>query len=68
MILAIESRDRQFLIEKIFYNIQFKDPHQNLAEKKPKIIETKNNYKVNRHVCQSPFWALLKTFTFIRSR
>ena len=33
---AIESRDRQFLIEKLIHNIEFKDHYQNLTEKSQK--------------------------------
>ena len=51
---TFEGRDRQFLIEKLIHNIEFKDHYQNSTEIKPEIIETiENNYKVNRHVYQS---------------
>ena len=53
---TIESRDRQFLIEKLIHNIEFKDHYQNSTEKKPEITETiESNYKVNRRVYQSLF-------------
>ena len=55
---TIESRDRQFFIEKIIHNIEFKDHYQ-----KPKIIERiGNNYKVNRRVYQSPFPDIAESF------
>ena len=60
---TIENRDRQFLIEKLIHNIEFKDRYQNLTEKKPKIIETiENSYKVNRCVYQSLFSDIAKSF------
>ena len=60
---TIESRDRQFLIEKLIHNIEFKDHYQNSTEKKPKIIETiESNYKVNRRVYQSLFPDIAENF------
>ena len=60
---TIENRDRQFLIEKLIHNIEFKDRYQNLTEKKPKIIETiENSYKVNRCVYKSLFSDIAKAF------
>ena len=35
---ATESRDRQFLIEKLIHNIEFKDHYANSARKKSEII------------------------------
>ena len=47
---TIESRGRQFLIGKLFHNIEFKDHYQN-SQKNPETIGTINsNYKVNRRV------------------
>ena len=47
---TIESRGRQFLIGKLFHNIEFKDHYQN-SQKTPETIGTINsNYKVNRRV------------------
>ena len=60
---TIENRDRQFLIEKLIHNIEFKDRYQNLTEKKPKIIETiENSYKVNRCVYKSLFSDIATAF------
>ena len=60
---TIESRDRQFLIEKLIHNIEFKDHYQNSTEKKPEITETiESNYKVNRRVYQSLFLDIAENF------
>ena len=60
---TIESRDRQFLIEKLIHNIEFKDHYQNSTEKNPQIIETiESNYKVNRRVYQSLFPDIAENF------
>ena len=55
---TIESRDRQFLIEKTIHNIEFKNHYQ-----KPNIIERiGNNYKVNRRAYQSLFPDIAESF------
>ena len=55
---TIESRDRQFLIEKTIHNIEFKNHYQ-----KPKIIERiGNNYKVKRRAYQSLFPDFAESF------
>ena len=60
---TIESRDRQFLIEKLIHNIAFKGHYQSSTEKKPKIVETiENNYKVNRRMYQSLFSDITERF------
>ena len=60
---TIESRDRQFLIEKLIHNIEFKDHYQNLTEKKPEIIQTiEDNFKVNRRAYQFPFSDIAESF------
>ena len=53
---TIEDRDRQFLIEKIIYGVEFSNPHANSVEKKPEIIDTaEKNYNISRHVYQYIF-------------
>ena len=60
---TIESRDRQFLIEKLIHNIAFKGHYQSSTEKNPKIVETiENNYKVNRRMYQSLFSDITESF------
>ena len=60
---TIGSRGRQFLIEKLIRNIEFRDHYQNSIEKKPNIIETiEANYKVNRRVYQSIFSDIAESF------
>ena len=60
---TIESRDRQFLIEKLIHNIAFKGNYQSSTEKNPKIIETiEKNYKVNRRMYQSLFSDITESF------
>ena len=49
----IEEKSKQFLIEKIIHNVEFKNPYNTETEKKPEIIETvESNYKVARRVYQ----------------
>ena len=49
----IEEKSKQFLIEKIIHNVEFKNPYNIETEKKPEIIETvESNYKVARRVYQ----------------
>ena len=53
---TIESRAREFLIEKLMHDIEFKDHYANSMEKNPDITETvEDNYKVSRRIYQSLF-------------
>ena len=63
---TIKSIGRQFLIERLIHNMEFKDHYQNSKEKNPEIIETiENSYKVNRCVYLSLFQTCLKAFLSI---
>ena len=52
----IEEKDKQFLMEKIIYEVEKKTPHAVETEKKPEIItEIEKNYRIGRRVYQSLF-------------
>ena len=60
---TIKSIGRQFLIERLIHNMEFKDYYQNSKEKNPEIIETiENSYKVNRCVYLSLFSDMSESF------
>ena len=51
-----EERDKQFLVEKIIYGVEFQNPYKNSIEKKQEMIETvEKNYKIIRRVYQYLF-------------
>ena len=60
---TIEQRDRQFLIEKIIHDIEFKNPYENSIEKNTEIIDrVEKNYKILSRVYQSLFVDLADAF------
>ena len=60
---TIEKKYRQFLIEKIIHEIEFKNPYEISNEKKPEIINiVKKNSRISRRVFQSLFNDIADSF------
>ena len=67
----IEERDREFLVEKIIHDVEFKNMIGNSIEKKPEIIETvQNSYKIIIRVYQHVYADIanfFRIYSFFRS-
>ena len=67
----IEDRDREFLVEKIIHDVEFKNMIGNSIEKKPEIIETvQNSYKIIIRVYQHLYADIanfFRIYSFFRS-
>ena len=60
----IEEENKQFLIEKIIYDIENKNPYIVSTERKPEItLEIEKTYRICRRVYQSLFADVADTFT-----
>ena len=66
---AIEERNKQFLIEKIIYRIEFKNPYASNTENEPEFTCTiEKNYRVARRVYQQLYLDTAELFAeFLRS-
>ena len=47
----VEEKSKQFLIEKVIHDAEFKNPYNTEQKKKPEMIETvEHNYRIPRRV------------------
>ena len=59
----LESKNKQFMIEKIIQGVEFENAYQSNPEKNPEMIRTiESNYRVARRVYQQLFWDIAELF------
>ena len=68
-IQKFEQKNKQFLIEKIIYGVEFENIYQSNPEKKPEIMDTiESNYRIARRVYQHLHLDIAELFAeYIRS-
>ena len=59
----VEDKNKQFLIEKMIYGVEFENFYQANPDQKPEIVRTiESNYKFARKVYQNLYYDIVERF------